>query len=127
MGARTSTGKSGTGVGVRPGHDPIRVAEQGALLDHGSNGRGILGRGRGLARIEYDGFRLDQNEGRNLFVEYAELIMNALETGIMEGGRFTKQPRREVRPFPVKSFKGRTYAAAVSPEAMPIIAKLGVG
>lgn len=45
----------------------------------------------------------------------------------MEGGKYTKQPRREIRPFPGRSFKGRTYAAAVSPESMPIMAKLGVG
>jgi alkanesulfonate monooxygenase SsuD/methylene tetrahydromethanopterin reductase-like flavin-dependent oxidoreductase (luciferase family) len=114
-------------VVVLPWHDPIRVAEQVSVLDHVSNGRMILGLGRGLARIEYEGFRLDQNEGRNLFVEYAELLTNALENGYMEGGSYTKQPRREIRPFPFKSFKGRTYAAAVSPESMPIMAKLGVG
>jgi alkanesulfonate monooxygenase SsuD/methylene tetrahydromethanopterin reductase-like flavin-dependent oxidoreductase (luciferase family) len=97
------------------------------LLDHVSNGRVILGLGRGLARIEYEGFRIDQNEGRALFVEYAELVLNALENGFMEGGKYTRQPRREIRPFPARSFKGRTYAAAVSPESMPIMAKLGVG
>jgi len=80
-----------------------------------------------LARIEYEGFRLDQNEGRNLFVEYAELVLNALEKGYMEGGRHTNQPRRDIRPFPARSFRGRSYAAAVSPESMPIMAKLGVG
>jgi alkanesulfonate monooxygenase SsuD/methylene tetrahydromethanopterin reductase-like flavin-dependent oxidoreductase (luciferase family) len=124
---RTSHVKLGTGVVVLPWHDPIRVAEQISLLDHVSNGRVILGLGRGLARIEYEGFRIDQNEGRNLFVEYAELVLNALETGYMEGGRYTRQPRREIRPFPARSFKGRTYAAAVSPESMPIMAKLGAG
>ena len=88
----------------------------------------IFGMGRGLARIEYEGFRIPiRIEGRNLFVEYAELIINALETGVMEGGTHTEQPRREIRPFPFKSFKNRTYAAAVSPESMPIMAKLGVG
>jgi alkanesulfonate monooxygenase SsuD/methylene tetrahydromethanopterin reductase-like flavin-dependent oxidoreductase (luciferase family) len=127
MAGRTSHIKLGSGVVVLPWHDPIRVAEQVALLDHVSNGRVILGLGRGLARIEYDGFRLDQNEGRNLFVEYAELVLNALENGYMEGGKFTRQPRREIRPRPARSFKGRTYAAAVSPESMPIMAKLGVG
>src|SRR5260221_11450868 len=45
----------------------------------------------------------------------------------MEGGSSTRQPRREIRPRPARSFKGRTYAAAVSPESMPIMAKLGVG
>jgi alkanesulfonate monooxygenase SsuD/methylene tetrahydromethanopterin reductase-like flavin-dependent oxidoreductase (luciferase family) len=127
MAGRTQKALLGSMVVVLPWHDPLRVAEQVALLDHISNGRFIFGIGRGLARIEYEGFRIDQNEGRNLFVEYAELIMNALEKGYMEGGSFTKQPRREIRPFPFKSFKGRTYAAAVSPESMPIMAKLGVG
>jgi alkanesulfonate monooxygenase SsuD/methylene tetrahydromethanopterin reductase-like flavin-dependent oxidoreductase (luciferase family) len=127
MAGRTQKALLGSMVVVLPWHDPLRVAEQVALIDHISDGRFIFGIGRGLARIEYEGFRIDQNEGRSLFVEYAELIMNALEKGYMEGGAFTKQPRREIRPFPFKSFKGRTYAAAVSPESMPIMAKLGVG
>ena len=127
MAGKTKHVKLGSMVVVLPWHDPIRVAEQASLLDHLSNGRFILGLGRGLARIEYEGFRLDQNEGRNLFVEYAELILNALEKGYMEGGRHTNQPRREIRPFPARSFRGRSYAAAVSPESMPIMARLGVG
>ena len=127
MAGRTKHVKLGSMVVVLPWHDPIRVAEQASMLDHVSDGRFIFGIGRGLAPIEYDGFRIDQNEGRNLFVEHAELIMNALEKGYMEGGLHTRQPRREIRPFPFKSFKGRTYAAAVSPESMPIMARLGVG
>lgn len=119
--------KLGSMVVVLPWHDPIRVAEQVSVLDHLSNGRFILGLGRGLARIEFEGFRLDQNEGRALFVEYAELILNALAKGHMEGGRHTNQPRRDIRPLPARSFRNRTYAAAVSPESMPIMAKLGVG
>ncbi len=127
MAGRTKHVKLGSMVIVVPWHDPIRVAEQVSMLDHVSNGRFILGIGRGLARIEYEGFRLDQNEGRALFVEHAELILEALEKGYMEGGAHTKQPRREIRPFPYKSFRGRTYAAAVSPDSSPIMAKLGVG
>ncbi len=127
MAGKTKHAKLGSMVVVLPWHDPIRVAEQISVLDHLSNGRLILGLGRGLARIEYEGFRLDQNEGRALFVEYAELILSALEKGYMEGGRHTMQPRRDIRPLPARSFRGRTYAAAVSPESMPIMAKLGVG
>lgn len=127
MAGRTKRAKLGSMVVVLPWHDAIRVAEQVSVLDHMSNGRLILGIGRGLAPIEYEGFRLDQNEGRMLFVEHAELILNALEKGYMEGGRHTKQPRRDIRPLPARSFRGRTYAAAVSPESMPIMAKLGVG
>ena len=127
MAGKTTHAKLGSMVIVLPWHDPIRVAEQISLLDHMSGGRMILGFGRGLARVEYDGFRIDQNEGRERFVEYAELILNGLEQGYIEGGEATRQPRRDIRPFPHKSFKGRTYAAAVSPESMPIMAKLGIG
>src|SRR4029079_10502320 len=38
-----------------------------------------------------------------------------------------RQPRTAIRPAPFKSFRGRTYAAAVSPESARIMAKLGVG
>jgi alkanesulfonate monooxygenase SsuD/methylene tetrahydromethanopterin reductase-like flavin-dependent oxidoreductase (luciferase family) len=127
MAGRTKHVKLGSMVVVLPWHDPIRVAEEISMLDHVSDGRFIFGIGRGLAPIEYDGFRIDQNEARSLFIEYAELIMHALEKGYMEGGAHARQPRREIRPFPFKSFKGRIYAAAVSPESMPIMAKLGVG
>src|SRR5208283_5155236 len=127
MAGRTKTAKLGSMVVVLPWHDPIRVAEQVTMLDHLSNGRFILGIGRGLAPIEYEGFRLDQNEGRALFVEYAELILSALEKGYMEGGVLTRQPRREIRPYPGPLFRGRLDAAAVSTGSIANIAKLGVG
>ncbi|MEE2982857.1 MAG: LLM class flavin-dependent oxidoreductase [Pseudomonadota bacterium] len=127
MAGKTRHVKLGTMVIVLPWHDPMRVAEQISLLDHLSGGRMILGLGRGLGNIEFEGFRIDQGTGRQRFVEYAELLIEGLECGFLEGGDTLNQPRRDIRPFPFKSFKGRTYAAAVSPESMPIMAKLGIG
>ena len=118
----------GTGVIVLPWHDPIRVAEQVALLDTMSGGRMILGIGRGLARIEYEGFGVDMNSSRERLVEYARLVMDALETGEMAyDNEFGTQPERQIRPRAPYSFKGRAYAAAVSPESMPLMASLGYG
>ena len=127
MAGRTQRVKLGSSVIVLPWHDPMRVAEQISLLDNLSGGRMILGLGRGLGNVEYSGFRIDQGEGRARFVEYAELLLEGLERGYLEGGSLTQQPRRDIRPFPCRSFRGRTYAAAVSPESMPIMARLGVG
>ena len=127
MAGKTQRVKLGSMVVVLPWHDPVRVAEQIVMLDHLSGGRVILGLGRGLARVEYEGFRIDQNEGRQRFVEYAELVLRGLERGYIEGGETLQQPRRDMRPYPMRSFRGRTYAAAVSPESMPIMARLGVG
>lgn len=98
------------------------------VLDHVSKGRAILGVGRGLGRIEFEGFRINMGESRERFVEYAQAILNAFETGYIESdGQFYKQQRTSIRPSPFKSFRGRTYAAAVSPESARIMAKLGIG
>ncbi len=126
--ARTERVQLGSMVVVLPWHEPVRVAEEISVLDHMSGGRVIFGIGRGLGRVEFNGFRLEMGESRERFVEYAEAILAALETGYMESdGKFYKQPRVAIRPRPFKTFRGRTYAAAVSPESARIMARLGIG
>lgn len=128
LAGQTERIKLGSMVTVLPWHDPVRVVENFSLLDHLSGGRGILGIGRGLGRIEFDGFRLDMNESRRRFTEYTEAIVDALETGYMEhDGELYRQPRIAIRPAPFASFKGRTFASAISPQSMDLMARLGVG
>jgi alkanesulfonate monooxygenase SsuD/methylene tetrahydromethanopterin reductase-like flavin-dependent oxidoreductase (luciferase family) len=125
---RTHTIQLGSMVVVLPWHDPMRVAEQVVMLDHFSNGRFIFGIGRGLGRVEFEGFGVNQEESRERFTEEAQMILEGLERGYCEfDGKFVKQVRRELRPRPFKSFHGRSYAAAVSPESSIIMAKLGIG
>jgi alkanesulfonate monooxygenase SsuD/methylene tetrahydromethanopterin reductase-like flavin-dependent oxidoreductase (luciferase family) len=128
MAGRTERIQLGSMVVVLPWHDPLRVAEQISMLDAVSRGRMILGLGRGAGKVEFDGFRLSMEEARPRFVESAQMLLCGLETGQCEfDGEFVKQPRAPIRPAPVKSFRGRTYAAAVSPESVRIMAELGVG
>ena len=128
LAGQTKTLKLGQMVSVLPWHDPIRVAEAYSVLDVLSGGRAIAGLGRGLGRIEFNSFRLAMGESRRRFSEYSEAILEALETGYIEyDGEFYKQPRTAIRPRPFKSFKGRTFAAAVSPASMEHMARLGVG
>jgi len=125
---RTQRIQLGSMVVVLPWHDPMRVAEQVLMLDHMSNGRLIFGMGRGLGRVEFEGFGKNQEDSRAFFVEAAQMILEGLERGYCEfDGKFVKQHRRELRPRPFKSFRGRTYAAAVSPESSEIMARLGIG
>ncbi len=125
---RTKNLRLGTMVVVLPWNDPVRVAEELAVVDILSGGRVIFGMGRGIGRVEYDGFKLNMADSRGRFVEAAEMIINGLETGYIEGkGPHFKQPRVAIRPKPLKTFRGRTYAAAVSPESIPVVAKLGAG
>jgi alkanesulfonate monooxygenase SsuD/methylene tetrahydromethanopterin reductase-like flavin-dependent oxidoreductase (luciferase family) len=128
MAGRTSRAQLGSMVVVLPWHDPMRVAEEVSMLDNLSDGRLILGLGRGAGKVEFDGFRLSMEESRQRFVESAEMLLRGLENGSCEyAGTFVKQPPADIRPRPFKSFRGRTYAAAVSPESVRIMAELGVG
>src|ERR1700733_1740188 len=75
---RTKRITFGTAVIVLPWHDPVRVAEQIALLDIMCGGRCLFGFGRGAASTEYEGFRVPMGEARARFVEAAEIIKLAL-------------------------------------------------
>jgi alkanesulfonate monooxygenase SsuD/methylene tetrahydromethanopterin reductase-like flavin-dependent oxidoreductase (luciferase family) len=126
--AKTKRIKLGTTVTVLPWQDPVRTAEAFILLDHLSEGRAILGIGRGLGKVEFDGFGVNMSESRQRFQEYAEAVLTALETGTMEyDGTYLKQSRVELRPRPYKSFRGRVYASAISPESVALMANLDVG
>ncbi len=128
MAARTTTARLGTMVMVLPWHDPVRVAEEIAWVDSASGGRVVMGLGRGLGSIEFDNFRLDMGESRQRFIEYATAISDSLETGAIESsGPLYLQPRAELHPPAFTSFRGRTYASAVSPESAKIMATLGYG
>ena len=75
---RTKRIALGTAVIVLPWHDPIRVAEQIALLDVLCGGRCLFGFGRGAASVEYAGFRIPMEEARGRFAESAQLVRLAL-------------------------------------------------
>lgn len=117
-----------TGAIIVPWNDPLRVVEKMIMLDHMSDGRAMLGLGRGLARREYVGFRQDMSEARERFNEAAEMIVRGLEEGFVEGnGKFYPQPRVEVRPRPIGSFAGRRYMVCMSPDSFEVAAELGLG
>lgn len=128
LAGRTTSVRLGTMVMVLPWHDPVRVAEEIAWLDSVSRGRVVLGFGRGLGSIEFDGFRVKMGESRQRFVEYATAISAAFESGAIDyDGDIYRQPRAELHPPAFTTFRGRTYASAVSPESAKIMARLRYG
>jgi alkanesulfonate monooxygenase SsuD/methylene tetrahydromethanopterin reductase-like flavin-dependent oxidoreductase (luciferase family) len=128
LAARTSTIKLGTGAVILPWNDPLRVVENVIMLDHLSNGRVLFGMGRGLAKMEYEGFREDMNASRGKFDEAAEMIIRGLRDGYVENdGPIYVQPRVNVRPGPNPEFdwNDRIYGVAMSPDSVPAVAKVG--
>src|SRR5213082_337138 len=125
---RTRRISLGTAVIALPWHDPVRVAEEIALLDILCGGRCVFGFGRGAASVEYEGFRIPMAEARPRFVEAANIIVKALANDSFEHyGEFFQIPRTAIRPRPISHPERRFYASAVSPESGEIMAKLGFG
>jgi len=126
LAAKTTTLKLATGAFILPWNDPLRVAEKIVLLDHLSNGRAVLGLGRGLARREYGGFAADMAESRDRFDEAAAMILDALDRGYIEGdGPYYQQPRIDIRPRPLRGFRDRLYTIGMSLESVEQAARLG--
>src|SRR5947209_12464215 len=84
----------GTAVIVLPWHDPVRVAEEIALLDVLSGGRCLFGFGRGAASVEYAGMRVPMEEARPRFVEAAQIVVKALANDTFDHhGEFFRIPK----------------------------------
>jgi len=97
----TSHADLGTAAVSLPWHEPLRVAEQVAMLDHLAQGRFRFGIGRGPSRREFSHFGGTLNETRERFDEAAPMILEALRSGWIEGnGKFYPQPKTPVRPRP---------------------------
>ncbi len=126
LAGRTTKIKLATGAVIVPWNDPLRVAERIVLLDHLSNGRAVLGLGRGLARVEYRSFGIEMAESRARFDEAARMIVDAVEKGWIEGdGPYYPQLKTEIRPRPLAGFRDRLYAVGMSPDSVVQAAEIG--
>ncbi len=125
---RTKRVDLGTAVIVMPWHNPVRVAEDIAMLDVMSGGRTIFGFGRGTATVEFERLDSPQDESRERFAESATIIRKALtEEVFSHDGKFWKVPPTSIRPRPISHPEERFYASTVSPESAELMARLGFG
>jgi alkanesulfonate monooxygenase SsuD/methylene tetrahydromethanopterin reductase-like flavin-dependent oxidoreductase (luciferase family) len=125
--AKTSTINLITAAVILPWNNPLRVVEQALELDILSDGRFILGMGRGAARREFRSFGVELADSREMFDEAALIVMEGIETGIVEADtKWYKIPRTEVRPRPFKSFKDRTVMVSMSPSSVEVAAQYGL-
>ena len=120
-----------TMVVVLPWHDPVRVAEQIALVDImlGEDREFIIGFGRGLARYEFERFRIPMDTSRERFREAFEIIRLGLtENSFSYDGKFFQIPETVIRPAPrSKNLMDKVYISSVTPPSIETAAHLGAG
>ena len=122
----TSRIRLGSSVVVLPFNDPVRVAEEGAMIDLMSDGRLELGVGRGFQPVEYRGFAADQTKSRDIFDEALQIIVQAWSTGRVnfKGAHFDI-PEHVVRPRPLQKPHPPIWVAAISDDTFALAGKAG--
>ncbi|MGE0733621.1 MAG: LLM class flavin-dependent oxidoreductase [Alphaproteobacteria bacterium] len=127
LAARTSKMRLGAAISVLPFHDPIRIAEDYAVVDVISDGRLEFGAGRGYQPAEFAGFGVDMAEARGRFLESLEIVKQAWYGGTVDhSGTFYTYKGIDVRPKPVQR-RIPTYVASISPETFEMASQWGYG
>ncbi|MCE2559350.1 MAG: LLM class flavin-dependent oxidoreductase [Acidobacteria bacterium] len=111
--ARTQNLRIGTGVSLAPFYNPLRLAEEVALLDVLSGGRVNWGVGRGYQEGEFKAFGVDPQRSYEVFREHVQTVI-----GAWTEERVTFAGEVEVLPKPAQKPHPPVWLAASSPEAM---------
>jgi alkanesulfonate monooxygenase SsuD/methylene tetrahydromethanopterin reductase-like flavin-dependent oxidoreductase (luciferase family) len=133
---RTRRIKIATAVLVLPTWDPLRAAEEVAILDNLSGGRFICGVGRGYQPHELERFGVSVEESRGRFNECLEVMTRAWtqDTSFTYAGEFVKVPHDTVvwpkplqRPYPPMWVAGTsedTFQLAAERDMVPLTSGL---
>ena len=115
----------GAGVVVLPFHHPVRVAEQAAMVDCLSDGRLILGVGRGYQPHEFAGFGQDLEESHQRYDQALTVLLQSLnetsfsyDSGEWKGEQVTAWPKPVQSPMPM-------WGAAISEASFVRYGELG--
>ena len=113
--ARTKRLRIGTAVSLAPFYNPLRLAEEVALLDVLSGGRVNWGVGRGFERGEFAAFGIPGDESAPRFHETVEIVLKAwTNQHVNHQGRFFQYEDVEVLPKPVQAPHPPVWMAASS-------------
>ena len=124
---RTERMRIGVGVSILPFDNPVRVAEDWAMVDVLSGGRLNFGAGRGYQPREFEIMRADPSESRGVFAEALDIILglwNADGLFSYKGAHF-EFTDIEIYPKPVQR-PVPAWVAAVSPATFELAASRGL-
>jgi alkanesulfonate monooxygenase SsuD/methylene tetrahydromethanopterin reductase-like flavin-dependent oxidoreductase (luciferase family) len=125
---RTKRMRLGSMCNVLPFNQPLRVAEEFAMLDAISDGRVEMGIGRGVDEQEFVHFGLDLQEAKPMFQEGFELITKAWTepTFTHEGKYYPLVGECSIYPRPVQDPHPPIWITAVSPPTIAWAAERGL-
>jgi natural product biosynthesis luciferase-like monooxygenase protein len=124
---RTRNMRLGAAVSILPMHNPLRIAEEFAMVDLLSNGRVILGAGRGMHPMEYSVFHADWNSAQQRLPEALDIVIKAWTGDEFEwAGTHYRFPKITVYPKPVQKPHPPVYVTAnKDPESFQMVGRRG--
>jgi alkanesulfonate monooxygenase SsuD/methylene tetrahydromethanopterin reductase-like flavin-dependent oxidoreductase (luciferase family) len=124
--ARTKRLRIGTAVSLAPFYNPLRLAEEVALLDVLSGGRVNWGAGRGFERSEFAAFGIPGEESAPRFHEAVDIVLKAwTNQRLTYRGKFYQYDGVEVLPKPIQAPHPPIWMAASSMPAIEWAASQG--
>jgi len=125
--AKTERVKLSAATVLLPCNQPLRAAEEFAMLDLLSNGRAIFSAGRGYDEREYKAFEIPFAESRTRFDEELEIVRKAWteENWSFHGQHHTIPGPITVYPRPVQKPHMPVYVACFSEPTMRTAAEMG--
>jgi alkanesulfonate monooxygenase SsuD/methylene tetrahydromethanopterin reductase-like flavin-dependent oxidoreductase (luciferase family) len=126
---RTQRLRLGIAVNLLPLHHPVRLAEEGAVLDVLSHGRLDFGVGRGHPFPGvYENFRIAPEESRERFAEALDILLGAWRREPFSyHGRYFQVSDLSVVPKPIQQPHPPLFVAAGSPETYAATGQRGLG
>jgi alkanesulfonate monooxygenase SsuD/methylene tetrahydromethanopterin reductase-like flavin-dependent oxidoreductase (luciferase family) len=109
-------------------HHPIRMAEQMSLIDNISNGRLVVGLGRGTAYniYDYQGYGIDPAEAYERLIEAEEIMIGAWTTeNFRHEGKYWRIQLQKLRPQPYTKPHPPIIRACAGEESMLGMAREG--
>jgi alkanesulfonate monooxygenase SsuD/methylene tetrahydromethanopterin reductase-like flavin-dependent oxidoreductase (luciferase family) len=127
IGQRTRRLRIGTAAVILPIWQPLRLAEEIAVLDNLIDGRFMCGVGRGYQPYEMAGFGRDLSESRQCFQETLDVLLHAWtqEEAFTYDGKYVKVSTPvTVFPKPMQKPYPPLWLAGTSAESMQLAAQM---
>ena len=126
--AKTRSVEIGFGIVELALHHPVRLAIQTALLDHLTQGRLVVGTGRGsnYNAFEYTGFGTTIDAGKEMLDEAEDLLVKAWTTeNLNYKGDYWQVAFPSIRPRPYQQPHPRLARACISEDSVREMARIG--
>jgi alkanesulfonate monooxygenase SsuD/methylene tetrahydromethanopterin reductase-like flavin-dependent oxidoreductase (luciferase family) len=125
--ARTERIRIGTALLLAPLHDPLRVAEDAAVVDLISGGRLVLGLGLGWRQEEFDGFGVPLSARVRRLEQTVAVARQAWGDGLVVGTPSSPYPELAVHPKPCHRDGVPIWIGAMSEPAARRAGRIGDG